>query len=47
MHCIPNGVTTSQLAQVVGKYLAEHAERLHLNAPVLITDAISEVWPCR
>lgn len=46
MNCVPDGVTTGQLAQVVGKYLREHAERLHLNAPVLVTDAIHEVWPC-
>jgi hypothetical protein len=46
MNCIPDGVTTGQLAQVVRKYLAEHPERLHLNAPVLVADAVSGAWPC-
>lgn len=46
MNCIPDGVATGQLARVVGKYLSEHPDRLHLNAPVLIANAMHEVWPC-
>ena len=46
MNCIPDGVTTGQLAQVVAKFLRDHPERLQLNAPVLIADAIGGAWPC-
>lgn len=44
--CLPEGVTQGQLAAVVAKFLEDHPERMHLNAPVLIADALQGAFPC-
>ena len=46
MNCLPQGVTSAQVAAVFAKYLADHPARLHLNAPVLLADAVSAAWQC-
>jgi len=44
--CIPFKVGGNQLVRVVTKYLQEHPDRLHMAAPVLVSDALSEAFPC-
>jgi hypothetical protein len=44
--CLPDKSTHSQATLVVQKYLSEHPEKLHLNAAVLVIDAIQEAFPC-
>ena len=44
--CLPVTSTHSQMTLVVKKYLSDHPEKLHLNAEVLVIDALQEAFPC-
>ena len=44
--CLPGKSTHSQVTLVVQKYLSEHPEKLHLDADVLVLDALVEAFPC-
>lgn len=44
--CVPDGVGNEQFIRVLMKYLDQHPERLHVAAPQLIYDAMSEAFPC-
>ena len=45
--CIPKGVTRTQIAEVVRKYLQDHPAELHLDPNVLVLKAIRTAWPCK
>lgn len=47
LFCLPSGVTVGQLADLVGRYLADHPERRHASGAWLITEALSEHYPCK
>ena len=44
--CLPVKSTHSQATLVVKKYLAEHPEKLHLDADGLVLEALKEAFPC-
>ena len=44
--CLNEGVDYTQLDQIVGKWLKEHPEDLHLSGADLAIDAIIEAFPC-
>jgi pantothenate kinase type III len=44
--CRPVKSTHSQAALVVQKYLADHPEKLHINADELVLDALQQAFPC-
>jgi hypothetical protein len=45
--CIPEGVTSNQVFEVVDKFFSDHPEELHLQAVTLIIKALHTVWPCK
>lgn len=45
--CVPNGVTISQMKDIVMKRLVQHPEIRHLSASSIVWTALVEVWPCR
>lgn len=44
--CLPAGVTANQAARVFVKYGDNHPEKLHLDAPDVVYDAMLEAFPC-
>jgi hypothetical protein len=44
--CIPNGVASSQLRDVVVKYLKDNPEERQLAAPGQVAAALAKGWPC-
>lgn len=44
--CVPDGVTTTQLAKVVVKYGNDHPEELHFPAVVVVAGALVGAFPC-
>ena len=44
--CIPTGVNSGQVKDVVTLYLRDHPEQRHLPASDLVTAAIKEKFPC-
>jgi len=44
--CLPARSSHAQATLVVQKYLSDHPEKLHLDAEVLVIDAIQEAFPC-
>lgn len=45
--CVPAAVTLQEYGDVVGKFLEDHPERLHLQAGALVIEAINHAWPCK
>jgi Rap1a immunity proteins len=45
--CIPEGVTTGQLKDVVVKWLADNPKDRHLGADALVVRAFRVTWPCK
>lgn len=43
----PTGVTIGQLCAIVGKYLEEHPEKLHLSGSLLVISAFNEAFPSK
>ena len=46
-YCLPEEARSPQLSLVVKKYLQEHPEVLHRPAPLLVLEALVEVFPCK
>jgi Rap1a immunity proteins len=44
--CIPEGVTTGQLKDIVVKWLADNPKDRHLGADALVARAFRVTWPC-
>ena len=44
--CIPKGVTTREVIQVVVKFLESRPQRLHEMYFLLSADALRSAWPC-
>ena len=44
--CVPAGVTAKQVVDVNRNYLYQHPEIRNEEAIVLVTGALSAVWPC-
>jgi len=44
--CVPSGVTISQLADIVTKYLRDNPEVRHFTAASSTTVALARVFPC-
>ena len=44
--CMPEGVSLSQLARVIVKYMEEHPEELHFAAGDLAAHAFMDTFPC-
>lgn len=44
---LPDGVTNSQLTDVVVKYLSDHPETRQWDASMLVWNAIHDAFPCR
>jgi hypothetical protein len=44
--CVPEGVTSGQLTEVVTKWLREHPEDWHFSANSLAANALMATWPC-
>jgi hypothetical protein len=45
-HCTPASVSLGQTNDVVLKYLTKDPANRHLDASILVTVALVEVWPC-
>ena len=45
-YCIPQGVVSAQIADVVRKYLVENPARRHLGGAHLVRAALRDAWPC-
>lgn len=45
IYCIPSRATIDQVADIVIRYVEAHPERRHLQMPVLMTNALADVWP--
>lgn len=45
--CPPIGIDADQVVSIVGKYLLQHPEELHLNASELVITSLIEVFPCK
>jgi Rap1a immunity proteins len=45
--CPPSSVTGGQVHDIVGKFLKNNPEHLHLNAVVLIEAALTKAFPCK
>jgi hypothetical protein len=45
--CFPAGASANQNRLVVEKYMAQHPEKLHEYAAILIVDSLREAFPCR
>jgi hypothetical protein len=46
-HCAPEGVTLGQLRDIAYVAINRDPSSRHLNASVLITISLMEVWPCK
>ena len=46
MVCLPEGISMSQAADIVKRYLRDHPEVRHYAAYDLAANALAEVWPC-
>jgi len=46
LFCLPEGVSREQIALVVKKYLAEHPEKLHIEADILVVRALEAAFSC-
>ncbi|MDP1542419.1 MAG: Rap1a/Tai family immunity protein [Polycyclovorans sp.] len=44
--CVPDGVTSNQLFDVVAKYLNGNPEHLHIPAGVLVYVSLQKAFPC-
>ena len=44
--CLPENVSTTQLAKIILKYLENHPENLHLEAASTAFVALKKVFPC-
>jgi Rap1a immunity proteins len=44
--CLPKGVETGQMVDVVTKYLESHPADRHIEADYLVAHALAEAWPC-
>ena len=44
--CFPQGVTVKQSIRVFLKYMDDHPEKLHLQAPNLIYESLISAFPC-
>jgi hypothetical protein len=44
--CVPDGVTTTQLAKVVVKYGNDHPEELHYPGVMVVVGALVGAFPC-
>ena len=40
------GITAGQVQDIVINYLATNAGKRHLNAEILVRDALKQIWPC-
>ena len=45
--CIPKGMLTGQLQDVLLKYLRDHPEKRHNSTPFFAFWAVRKAWPCR
>ena len=45
--CSQDGVTAGQLAKIVGKFLEQNPQMLHLNADMLVVSALRQSFPCK
>jgi Rap1a immunity proteins len=45
--CLPKGVVTGQIIDVVRKYLTDHPETRHYTAVSEITVALQSAFPCK
>lgn len=45
--CVPENVTSGQLADIVTKYLADNPASRHTDAAALVSTALIATWPCR
>jgi hypothetical protein len=46
-HCAPEGVTLGQLRDIAYASINRDPSSRHLNASVLVTLSLMEVWPCK
>lgn len=46
-HCAPEGVTLGQLRDIAYASINRDPSIRHLNASVLVTISMMEVWPCK
>ena len=46
-HCAPEGVTLGQLRDIAYASINRDPSSRHLNASVLVTISMMEVWPCK
>ena len=44
--CLPDSSTYGQVELVVKKYLADHPDKLHQDAVILVLEALKEAFPC-
>jgi hypothetical protein len=44
--CIPSRTTHERFTRIVKDYLAEHPDKLHIHAGILILEALKEAYPC-
>ena len=45
--CIGNAVTLEQIARVVGRYMTENPQQLHLPAIFLVRKSLQDAFPCK
>lgn len=45
--CIENSVTLKQIGDVVGRYLIENPQQLHLPAGFLVRKSLKDAFPCK
>jgi hypothetical protein len=45
--CIPDGVVTRQLHDVVVRYLQDHPEHRHENGAGMVIEAFAKTWGCK
>ena len=46
-YCPPPGISAGQLRDVTVKYLNDHPEELHEYAATIVSNALSEAFPCK
>lgn len=44
--CVSDGVTYTQLSDIIQNYLKKEPKERHIGAPILIITAIQEAYPC-
>ena len=45
--CIDNSVTLEQIARVVGRYMVENPQQLHLPAFYRVSESLKDAFPCK